>query len=208
MAADADKNDVLSADIMWSAEASTRDRLIAAALTEFNDRGFHGTDTNRIARAAGFAPQTFYRHFQDKTDIFLAAHDACMRAEYRAIDAVAEAGGDDYDLAIADIIIAHHGAWRRFYKAMKLLSESDERIRARRVEALEWKLKRIRPLPGNQGRPDAEMIADLFAIERLCDAVIDGEFTGAGVDVEAQRRLVADAIGRACGGGLGGGAQG
>jgi AcrR family transcriptional regulator len=202
MAGAADKNDVLSADILWSAEASTRDRLIAAALTEFNDKGWLGTDTNRIARAAGFAPQTFYRHFKDKTDIFLAAHDACMRAEYRAIDAVAEARRDDYDLAIADIIIGHHGAWRRFYKAMKLLSESDQRIHARRVESLGWKLKRVRHLPGNEGRSEAELIADLFAIERLCDAVIDGEFEGAGVSAEAARGLVAAAVAKACGGRL------
>src|SRR6185503_20792385 len=49
-------------------------RLLAAAAKEFNQRGFDGTDTNRIARRAGFAPQTFYRWFQDKTEVFLAVY--------------------------------------------------------------------------------------------------------------------------------------
>ena len=51
-------------------DASTRTsgtgtKLIAAAAAEFNDHGFSGTDSNKIARRAGFAPQTFYRWFKD-----------------------------------------------------------------------------------------------------------------------------------------------
>ena len=42
---------------------ATRERLIRAALRAFGRGGFQGTDSNRIARAAGFAPQTFYRWF-------------------------------------------------------------------------------------------------------------------------------------------------
>jgi AcrR family transcriptional regulator len=44
---------------------STSNDLIAAAAAEFNEFGFSGTDTNRIARRAGYAPQTFYRWFKD-----------------------------------------------------------------------------------------------------------------------------------------------
>ena len=51
---------------------STGEKLIAAAAAEFDDHGFLGTDTNKIARRAGFAPQTFYRWHKDKTAIFLA----------------------------------------------------------------------------------------------------------------------------------------
>jgi hypothetical protein len=32
----------------------------------FNRVGYGGTDSNRIARAAGYAPGTFYKHFSDK----------------------------------------------------------------------------------------------------------------------------------------------
>ena len=54
--------------------SDTRTRLLNAATEEFNEKGFAGTDTNQIARQAGFAPQTFYRWFDDKTQIFIAAY--------------------------------------------------------------------------------------------------------------------------------------
>ena len=45
-------------------------------MAEFIESGYAGTDTNRIARRAGFAPQTFYRWFADKTAILRAvSHD-------------------------------------------------------------------------------------------------------------------------------------
>jgi AcrR family transcriptional regulator len=49
-----------------------RSVLIAAARLEFEEFGFEGTNSNAIARRAGYAPQTFYRHFEDKREIFLA----------------------------------------------------------------------------------------------------------------------------------------
>ena len=45
--------------------ADTRERLVAAAAAVFNRDGYHGTDSNRLARAAGYAPATFYKHFPD-----------------------------------------------------------------------------------------------------------------------------------------------
>src|SRR5262245_55875420 len=36
----------------------TKKKLVAAALKEFNQQGYFATDTNKIARRAGFAPQT------------------------------------------------------------------------------------------------------------------------------------------------------
>jgi AcrR family transcriptional regulator len=63
----------------------TRARLVDAAEAEFNAHGFDGTDTNRIARRAGYAPQTFYRHFADKTAVFLAVYDRWWRNESDAI---------------------------------------------------------------------------------------------------------------------------
>src|SRR5690606_17709581 len=44
----------------------TRERLIAAAAEVINRDGYFGTDSNAIARAAGYSPATFYKHFEDK----------------------------------------------------------------------------------------------------------------------------------------------
>ena len=51
----------------------------------FNRDGFHGTDSNRIARAAGYAPGSFYKHFADKRAIFLEAWEAWVTAEWAAV---------------------------------------------------------------------------------------------------------------------------
>jgi AcrR family transcriptional regulator len=179
-----------------TAELPTRERLIRAAALEFNEKGFHGTDTNRIARRAGFAPQTFYRQFKDKTDVFLAAYEAWMRDEYRAIDALV--GREDFDLAVADIILAHHRTWPRFPRTLDLLASEDERVRRARRELMVWKIARLRHVPENATRPDADLAADLLAIQRLGDAVADGELDDI-VAAQDIRSALARAVARACG---------
>ena len=67
--------------------------LLGAAEAEFNATGFHGTDSNRIARRAGYAPQTFYRHFTDKTDAFVAVYERWWKAESAEIGAILNARG-------------------------------------------------------------------------------------------------------------------
>ena len=55
--------------------------LLKAAAAEFNQRGYDGTDTNRIARRAGFAPQTFYRWYKDKEEIFIEVYREWQSSE-------------------------------------------------------------------------------------------------------------------------------
>ena len=50
----------------------TRDRILDAATHVMQTRGFARTTTKEIARAAGYSEATLYKHFQDKTDLFLA----------------------------------------------------------------------------------------------------------------------------------------
>lgn len=178
-------------------EPSTRERLVQAAALEFNEKGFHGTDTNRIARRAGFAPQTFYRHFEDKTDVFLAAYTTWIREEYCAIDAVMDR--DDFDLAVADIIITHHLAWPMFHRILDFLAIQDERVRKVRREQMSWKIWRLRHVPENADRSDAELAADLLAIQRLGAAVTDGELAEVAVSPDEIRAAIAKAVARACG---------
>src|ERR1700757_408625 len=65
----------------------TRSRLVAAAGKLFNSVGYFGTDSNRIAREAGYAPGTFYVHFADKREIFLEVYRGWVDSEWRAIAA-------------------------------------------------------------------------------------------------------------------------
>ncbi|MDT0166101.1 TetR family transcriptional regulator [Actinotalea sp. AC32] len=50
---------------------ATRERLQAAALTLFTERGFDATTVEQVAAAAGVSHMTFFRHFRTKEDVVL-----------------------------------------------------------------------------------------------------------------------------------------
>lgn len=49
----------------------TRERLTAAALELFGERGYDGTTVAEIASRAGVTEMTFFRHFSSKADVLL-----------------------------------------------------------------------------------------------------------------------------------------
>lgn len=51
---------------------STRDRILDAAAQVMRTLGLAKTTTKQIARAAGYSEAALYKHFRDKTDLFLA----------------------------------------------------------------------------------------------------------------------------------------
>ena len=50
-------------------KADSRERLLAAALAQFSERGYAPVSIEDIATAAGVSRMTFYRHFRGKGDI-------------------------------------------------------------------------------------------------------------------------------------------
>jgi AcrR family transcriptional regulator len=57
----------------------TRQRLIRAALELFATRGYHDTTTAQIAKKAGVAEGTIYRHFPSKQQLLNELYRAAMR---------------------------------------------------------------------------------------------------------------------------------
>ncbi|HEY4124462.1 MAG TPA: helix-turn-helix domain-containing protein [Rhizomicrobium sp.] len=171
----------------------TRARLLAAAETLFNSKGFEGTDTNRIARAAGYAPQTFYRHFPDKTAIFLAVYDNWWRAEAAAVAlALAHPNRAQTPRAAARIGLDFHARWRIFRRSLRHLSLTEPAIRkaraaARKAQIAKWK-------KAGAQKSTAELAAALLCAERLCDAAAEGEFTDLGISPAITLNLVTDAM--------------
>lgn len=176
--------------------SETRERLVAAAALEFNHRGFHGTDTNRIARAAGYAPGTFYKHFPDKQAVLLAAYEAWVTTEWQTVAAlVARRGSADERAArLVDAVLGFHRRWQGLRASLRGLVALDADVQAFHRAQRRRQLDSLRALRG--GRPTAAgRAADaylLFALERVCDAVADGEARAIGVDEGA---LVARLVG-------------
>lgn len=77
-----------------------RDRLLAAAVAAFGDKGFHATTTRDIAKAARLSPAAVYVHHPSKEDLLYLISIAGHRELYAALQAaVAAADGPREALA-------------------------------------------------------------------------------------------------------------
>lgn len=163
----------------------TRDRLVAAAADVFERDGYHGTDSNALARAAGYSPGTFYKHFADKRAIFLAVYEAWVGATWRDVEAALVAVHPSTVVAaerVVEALLASHVRWRGFRRSLKLLSTTDDAVRAafldnrRRQLAGFEKLRGHRPAAPRRTRAQDALL--MFTLERACDAIADGEASG------------------------------
>jgi AcrR family transcriptional regulator len=76
------------------ADASPRERLLAAALTLFYREGIRASGIDRLIAEAGVTKVTFYRHFPSKDDLILAFLDLRhQRWMTWFVDALARHGG-------------------------------------------------------------------------------------------------------------------
>jgi AcrR family transcriptional regulator len=179
-------------------EADTRTRLVNAAAAEFNEQGFAGTDTNRIARRAGFAPQTFYRWFKDKTEIFVAVYQAWEDKERAVIDELLARKATTKQLI--DATVSHHRDYLVFRRSLRRLSLEDPVIRAARADSRKRQLMQIRSWQQHanvdKDSSDGAIAAALLQMERLADALAEGELADMGISPSAAQGALAEIIER------------
>jgi AcrR family transcriptional regulator len=177
-----------------SARESTSERLLDAAAAEFNESGFGGTDTNKIARRAGFAPQTFYRWFQDKVEIFIQVYDRWRREQFGALGQLLAEGASDTRLA--ETVVAHHKAYLVFRRSLRQLAVENDTVRDARAKSRLDQIAFMRTVVPSPRRADAVLAAMLLQMERLADALAEQEFSDMGLDEgagrTALRRLIHD----------------
>jgi AcrR family transcriptional regulator len=173
---------------------AARDALLAAARAEFDEAGFEATDTNRIARRAGYAPQTFYRHFTDKTAIFVEIYRRWLEDELQDLG---KAGARSADEA-ARILLGHHARHREFRRSLRRLTTSNPVVRAARAASRRHQLELLEAGDSARGRSRATTtrIALLLCIERLADAAADGELADLGLTPDDEVAMLADLIRR------------
>ena len=171
---------------------TTSERLLQAATSEFNEQGFGGTDTNRIARRAGFAPQTFYRWFEDKVEIFVKTYERWQHEEFGALNKLLAAKASDGRLAQA--VVAHHKAYLVFRRSLRQLSVENKVIRAARARARLNQIAYVKSLSPDVARDDASIAALLLQTERLADALAEGEFHDMGLNKKAGEEALAGLI--------------
>jgi AcrR family transcriptional regulator len=164
----------------------TRARLLAAAARVFNRAGYHGTDSNRLARAAGYAAGSFYKHFADKRTAFVAVYADWVTAEWQQLADIAARPGDvdAHAERIVRLLLAWHRRWRVFRASLRVLVATDVGVRRahrrQRRRQLEW-LRALRERQGQPPRLRADDVLLLLTLERVCDAAADGELRALGV---------------------------
>lgn len=149
--------------------AVQRERLIAAMLKAAAELGYRQATVQDVIDRAGVSRPTFYEHFSNKEDCFLAAFDTTAARLRERIDAAAEKGGAN---------------WRdrlRFSleELLRFVSSEPEAARALIVEAraasAEALLRRDNLLDYFAGSVDA------LVRDHLPDATSHSDITAAGV---------------------------
>ena len=150
--------------------AATRAALVRAARLELEDCGFEATQSNNIARRAGYAPQTFYRHFADKVDILLAVYADWLADKHEAISAA----GDVRE--VARVLLKFHRASRKLRHALRTLSITEERVRAARAKSRMQGIAYVRAnRPHLVEWSDAHLLRSVLMIERMVDAYTEDD---------------------------------
>ncbi len=183
--------------------AQTRARLIAAAVRAFNRDSYFGTDSNRIARAAGYAPATFYKHFPDKRAIFLAAYEAWVTAEWSAIaqSLARERSAEETAAELVKLSLHHHRRWRGLRSSLRALVAQDAIVRSfyraqrrRQLKILASLRRSERQDRAREDRAGEEDAILLFTMERVCDALAEGEVAALGLSAEATSALLREIV--------------
>ncbi|HEY0436474.1 MAG TPA: TetR/AcrR family transcriptional regulator [Phenylobacterium sp.] len=167
-------------------------------MAEFNEHGYAGTDSNRIARRAGFAPQTFYRWYKDKAAIFIACYRAWEDEERSVLQALTQAGASAE--AFVQAGIDQHCRYLMFRRSLRMLSLENEEVRKARAESRLRQIVQIRAW-GASAESDEAVAVVLLQIERLTDAVAEGELADMGLGEAAARRELAALVSRLRAGG-------
>ena len=171
--------------------SDTRTTLLRAAAAEFNEHGYAGTDTNRIARRAGFAPQTFYRWYTDKLTVFIAAYQGWVETERELISSLLERNASNQQLAAA--VVGHHREFLKFRRSLRQLSVEEKSVRVARAESRKRQIAQIRLWKQTEA-DESELAVSLLQMERLADALAEGEFKDMGVSSRAGENALARLI--------------
>lgn len=157
---------------------ATRRALVEAAARIFNGPGYFATDTNAIARAAGYAPASFYKHFDDKTSVLLAVYEDYVIEEWTGLREAMAGGGSvrsRLQRALA-FIVEFHGEWTAFRTGIRAVARIEPSV----AEALRYSRTRQLDLLAeatglSPTRNRAALLLTLSIVERLADTALEGE---------------------------------
>ena len=93
---------------------------------------------------------------------------------------------------IVDAAIAHHRDYLVFRRSLRALSVEDPQIRAARADSRKRQIERLKAWNRKSRKSTAEIAATLLQMERLADAIAEGEFADLGLDEKAARDMLVE----------------
>ncbi|HEV2885809.1 MAG TPA: TetR/AcrR family transcriptional regulator [Jatrophihabitans sp.] len=121
------------------AEASTRERIVAAAVSLFAEQGFDATSVNEVVIRAGVAKGALYHHFASKDDLLYEVYRELVDRQLAGLREILNRGlapADTLRELIADLVIttaARAGEAKVFVRESHRLGDANQaRVRAAR----------------------------------------------------------------------------
>ena len=93
------------------------DDVLEATAQVVGEVGYDSASTNKIARRAGFSPQTFYRWYGDKIAVFIAAYEAWEQQERCELETLVDSGSSASIMANA--IVRQHRHFQGFRRSLR-----------------------------------------------------------------------------------------
>jgi AcrR family transcriptional regulator len=170
---------------------TTRAALVAAAAEIFRRDGYFATDTNAIARAAGYAPATFYKHFTDKTAALLAVYDVYVAQEWRGVREAAAARPALRIAKVLAFIETLHAGWARFRTDLRTVARLEPAVAQTLAASRAKQLDLLSALTGLSLKRDAaRLLIALSLVERYADLLAEAHMLGV-AETAIKREMVA-----------------
>jgi len=163
--------------------------IVATAKREFLRHGYDGAAFARIARQLGVAPNTLYRFFKGKVELFVAVYEA-WAADERAVLAKHLARRSAVP-EIVEMSIERRTQGLPFRRSVRWLAHEEPQVRRAVAQA---RLATMEMLKAWLGAPveDEALAVDLLLFEQLATAVAEGEFADLGLtEARARERMTA-----------------
>jgi len=122
-----------------TAEATTRERIVAAAVSLFAERGYDATSVNQVVLRAGVAKGALYHHFASKDDLLYEVYRELVDRQLAGLTEIlarALPPADTLREVIADLVVttaARAGEAKVFFRESHRLGDDNQaRVRGAR----------------------------------------------------------------------------
>ncbi|MGP3533638.1 TetR/AcrR family transcriptional regulator [Microbacterium sp. RD1] len=150
-----------------------RPRVAAAALGEFAAGGYHGTTVATVAQAAKISPAYVFKLYPRKEALFVAALETCFDEILAAIEAGADAAGDESPDAVLDAMGQAYASLLRDRRLLRMQVHAQSAADIPEIgDALRSGLQRVTLFAKERSRADDDAIQRFVAYGQLCHLIV------------------------------------